>query len=160
MKRLLSILTLALAVAAISVQQTHAQNRAYGSSVLLGSGSSSTTNLFALTTNNYGSGYTIDCRQANNVAITVYGATIVSNFCKPRFDFKRGVDGSNFDTTNLVSVTCLGGLSTNALGLGVVCYTTNIDVSGIGYLQLYQGANTDYHGGLTNLTVTYSIKKL
>lgn len=153
MKHIIPLFTLVAALFAASIQPAKAQQLISGT-LLSGTG----TNIFALVTNTYNSStFDIDVRRASVLQFQVFGRPVASNFCKPRFDFRTSLDDSVFTTTNLISVTCLGGLSTNAIGEGTLCYQTNLDVRGLNSLRLYQGANTDHHGGLTNIVLSWQV---
>lgn len=160
MKKFLSILTLAAAVVAVSVQPANAQLIGrFAIQPLIGdTGGTVTNNVSYLSTNTY-TGLVLDVANQNDVAIQVSAFLLASNFCKPRLDFAVSVDGTTFSTTNFVQVSCLGGLSTNDLSAGVVCYSTNLDVRGIRSLKLFRVANADYYGVMTNLQVSYAIKR-
>jgi hypothetical protein len=159
MKHIIGILTLAAALFAVSVQHAEAQITRYSVIPLIGdSGGTYTNNVLASATNTYSS-IMADVSNQDNVAIQVHGFPIVSNFCKLRLDFMASVDGSTWISTNFISVSCLGGLSTNDLSAGIFCYTTNVDVRGLRGLKLFRVANTDSHGIATNLQVNYGIKR-
>lgn len=159
MKHLIGILTLAAALFAVSVQQCQAQITRFSAQALIGDlGGTVTNKITELATNSYTTA-TIDVSNQDNVAIQIHGSLLVSNFCKPRLDFMATVDGSTWISTNFISITCLGGLSTNDLSAGIFCYTTNVDVRGIRSLKLFRVANTDHHGIITNLQVTAAIKR-
>jgi len=71
------------------------------------------------------------------------------------FLFQRSLDGSTWElNTNGLTISIAG--STNALTPNVV--VTNLTVGGIGYYRLYGVLNTN-GTALTNLTITYGIKK-
>lgn len=117
-----------------------------------------TNNVLNLASNSYS--LVIDCRDVNELALQISCPLIVSNFCKPRLDFMESADGSSWSSTNHIQVTCLGGFSTNNLcDNATACYVTNLSVKGIQALKLFRIANTDYHGIMTNVTVSYSIKR-
>lgn len=116
-----------------------------------------TNNIINLASNTYSTVFSVE--NQDNVAISVTAPLIVSNFWKPRLDFQTTVDGLCWSSTNLIVVSCLGGLSTNDLAQGMTCYTTNLDVRGLRAIKFIRLANTDYHGIATNLTIGYGIKR-
>lgn len=150
MKRLLLSLALVLFATVANAQLIGR----YGSTQVIAGG---TNNIINLASNTYT--FVIDCRDVNELGIQINAGLIVSNFCKPRLDMMETVDGTTFTSTNLVVMSCLGGLSTNDLSAGQVCYVTNISVRGIQGLKGFRLANTDYHGIMTNLTLTFSTKR-
>jgi hypothetical protein len=151
MKRLLFYSSLALVLA--SSAQARLLGR-FGSQQLIAGG---TNNVLALASNSYTA--IITCQDVNDLGIQISCPLIVSNFCKPVLSFMQSADGLNFTSTNIITVTCLGGLSTNDLCGGTACYYTNLDVRGLQALKLFRVANQDYWGIMTNVTVTATIKR-
>jgi hypothetical protein len=126
----------------------------FGSIQLIGGG---TNNVVALASNSYSA--IVTCQDVNDMGIQISCPLLVSNFCKPVLSFMQSADGVNFTSSNIVTVTCLGGLSTNDLCGGTCCYYTNLDVRGLQALKLFRVANQDYYGIMTNVTVTATIKR-
>src|SRR5690349_14436318 len=72
-----------------------------------------------------------------------------------QFLFQRSLDGSTWELiTNGLTISISG--STNALTPNVV--VTNLTAGGIGYYRFYGVLNTN-SSALTNLTITYGIKR-
>lgn len=152
MKKLLSLVALASALIALPAAAQ------YNRSVVTTGISGGTNNVLNLATNTYS--VTFDVSEFSNVGIQISGVLLSSNFCKPRLDFMTCVDGVNWCSTNLLQVTCLGGLSSNSISAGTFSYNTNVGVEGLYSLKLMGLANTDYHGIMSNVNVTVTGKKL
>lgn len=152
MKKVLST----LALAAIVVLPAAAQYNRCVPVVMIAGG---TNNVINLATNTYA--LTVDVSEFSQVSVQLSGMLLSSNFCKPRLDFCTSADGSAYCTSNLTTVTCLGGLSSNSYSSAAIfCYNTNINVEGLYSMKLVGLANADYHGIMSNVTVTVTGKKL
>jgi hypothetical protein len=144
------ILSLFLLLAAVGAQ---AQFTRYSAIQLVEGG---TNNIVANTTNSY-SAAIADVSNQPDVAIQVHGSLMASNYANLRLDFMKSVDGSTWVSTNFVSVVTLTG--SNDLSAGTFCIATNVNCAGIRALKLFRIGNVDPYGTVTNLTVTYSIKR-
>lgn len=156
MKRLLSTLTaLALFATAANAQLLGR----FGSTQVLAGG---TNVIMNLGTNTYS--LVVDCRDVNDLGIQVSCMLLSSNFCHPRFDFMESADGTTWTSTNFVQIgppmNAGGGFSTNDLCTAAqCCYYTNLDVRGKQALKLFRAANTNYHGIMSNVTLTVTTKR-
>lgn len=152
MKKLLSTLALALLVALPAAAQ-------YNRYVCTPSVTGGTNNVMNLATNTYS--VPTDVSEFSQVSIQISGVLLSSNFCKPRLDFQTAVDTSaGYTSTNLLQVTCLGGLSSNNFSGATFCYNTNVNVEGLQSIKLIGLANADYHGIMSNVVVCVGGKKL
>lgn len=152
MKKILST----LALAALVVLPASAQYNRFVPNTLIAGG---TNVVAAFSTNTYS--LTVDVSEFSQVSVQISGMLLSSNFCKPRLDFCTSADGSAYCTTNLIAVSCLGGLSSNAYSTAAIfCYNTNLNVEGLNSLKLVGVANNDNHGIISNLTVNVGGKKL
>jgi hypothetical protein len=108
----------------------------------------------ANTTTNYTTvtGPVLDVRHQQNVAIEVTLQNNAAGATNNNITLLKSVSGLYWDTTNTVVIQPWSN------GTTACTTTTNIDVSGFGYLKLYSINNPHATANITNIVICYGIK--
>lgn len=145
------ILAAALAAALILLPAlSHAQNfLSYGTQSLLSGG---TNNVAAATTNTYSS--VVNCHLQENVGVALSFAATGTNTSTIVFRLKPSLDATTTD-----NVGTAFDISVAANGTNTVSVVTNLSVGAIGYLVHTKVENPNATSAITNVTLSYSLKK-
>jgi hypothetical protein len=108
------------------------------------------------TVTNFVSGPIIDCRFSSNQGL-LFSFSNFANEAVPapvRLTFARSLDQATFETTNKIV------WDITSAGTNLVRMFTNLNVAGIGFIQLQSISNSIASGtAITNLALQYSAKR-
>jgi len=147
MKKILSILILAVASLTFSAPDVQAQN--YGPVTILSCG---TNKVAAATTNSYTRAF--EMKTASQLSLSASFVCGDTNLSTSVFTFSQSLDNSTWSTVNDVS------FSIACNGTNTVTVNTNYTVGAVGYWRLksVSNPNTNTTSFITNLTVKASFK--
>jgi hypothetical protein len=151
------LLAAACAVAFAAILLTHPQAPAradgfnnYGEVAVISGG----TNNIAAATTNTAYAATIDLHRQEWIALRISYTSTLTNGLTTIFRFKPSLDGTTNDNVGTSFDVTVTGNGTNN-----VCVVTNMSVGAIGYLKLTQIEHVNTTAALTNLYVSYAIKR-